>query len=94
MRVRRLRMSISLQLKRRDRLSNFHVTVRKMLAFVLKRHSFGLPAKMLWDPVTSRNTKFGHGGTSGEAMATGSLASLAAAFPCRDECAVKTCGRA
>lgn len=72
MRVRTLQMSILLQLKRHDRLSNFHVTVRKMLAFVLKRHSFGLPVKMLWDPVTSQSSKFGHGGTSGETMATGS----------------------
>lgn len=82
MRVRRLnsielhlgwfRMSHSLQLKRHDRLSNFHVTIKKMLAFVLKRHSFGLPLKMPWDPVTSQNSKFGHGGTIGETMATDS----------------------
>lgn len=40
-------MSLSLQLKRHDRFSNFHVIVRKKLAFVLKLRSSGLSLWML-----------------------------------------------
>ena len=53
-------MSLSLQLKRHDRLNNFHVIVRKKLAFLLKLHSFGLSLTMLQDPLKYQNSKFGY----------------------------------
>lgn len=63
-------MNLSLQLKRHDRFSNFHVIVRKKLAFVLKLHSFGLSLTMLHDPLKYQNSKFGHSATIQETMVT------------------------
>lgn len=63
-------MSLLLQLKRHDRFSNFHVTVRKKLAFVLKLYSFGLSLRMLEDPLKYQNSKFGHSMTVPGTMVT------------------------
>lgn len=63
-------MNLSLQLKRHDRFSNFHVTVRKKLAFVLKLHSIGLSLMMLQDSPKYQNSKFGHSITTQETMVT------------------------
>lgn len=63
-------MSLSLQLKRHDRFNNFHVIVRKKLAFVLKLYSFGLSLTMLQDPLKYQNSKFGHSMTVPGTMVT------------------------
>lgn len=77
-------MSLPLPLKKHDRFSNFHVIVRKMLAFVLKLHSFGLSLKMLQDSLTSQSSKFGHGVTIPETMVTKSCGTYCATFMHRD----------
>lgn len=63
-------MSLLLQLKRHDRFSNFHVIVRKKLAFVLKLYSFGLSLRMLEDALKYQNSKFGHSMTVPGTMVT------------------------
>lgn len=63
-------MSLSLQLKRHDRFNNFHVIVRKKLAFVLKLYSFGLSLTMLQDPLKYQNSKFGYSMTVPGTMVT------------------------
>lgn len=63
-------MSLSLQLKRHDRFNNFHVIVRKKLAFVLNLYSFGLSLTMLQDPLKYQNSKFGHSMTIPGTMVT------------------------
>lgn len=63
-------MSLSLQVKRPDRFSNFHVIVRRKLAFVLNLHSFALSMTMLHDPLKYQNSHFGHSVTIQETMVT------------------------